>query len=241
VARTSEGASGTLDEIRRSAHHGSYAPADVLDAPHLLELANHPRMLALAAGYLGCPPSLYSLNCFWTFAGHAQPALVAQRFHRDPDDLRFCTLFAFLTDVGAQTCPHSYVVGSHDYRSFDPLLLERARAAGLTPEQAQELLQLTYVGDGNTVCLDPYVERLLGDRIVRMTGRAGTCFAEDTYGLHKGTNPSGGDRLVFWARYGLGPNLAYTLDRGEPLRADVKHRLPPTGAARYINRLVVKW
>ena len=241
VARVGEVEPTSLDELRSEVHHGAYAPADVLAAPHLLELANRPDVLAIAADYLGCTPSLYSINCFWSFSGHAQPAAVAQRFHRDPDDLRFCTLFAFLTDVDAKTSPHSYVIGSHDYRAFDPLLLERARDAGMSEQQAHELLRLTYEGDGNRVNLDPYVDHLLADRVVQVTGPAGTCFIEDTYGLHKGTNPSGGDRLVFWARYGLGPNLGYWLDRRAPLRIDVGDRLPRSAMTRYINRLVVQW
>lgn len=69
--------------------HAGYALPDVIDAPHLLELANSDRILSLVESYLGCRPTLYSLNAFWSFPGsHAlRPDL--QKFHRDRDDFKF--------------------------------------------------------------------------------------------------------------------------------------------------------
>jgi hypothetical protein len=54
----------TPEECARLANCGSYSREDVLGAPHLLELANRSELLALAEAYLGCTPTIYSVNFF---------------------------------------------------------------------------------------------------------------------------------------------------------------------------------
>lgn len=239
VAALAKEPPGTIESIRGREHYGAYDVADVLAAPHLLELANHPDLLSAAAAYLGCVPSLYSVNCWWTFGGHSTAAPVAHRLHRDPDDLRFCTLFVYLTDVEPDAGPHIYVTDTHDCERFDPELIKRLANAGIGASEAQILLNSTYQNDGNEGPLDTIIALALPERVRQLTGKAGSALLEDTYGLHKGTSLSKTDRLMFWARYGLGPNYAYDCDKTRPRAVEWRDRLPDSPLTRYVNRLVI--
>jgi hypothetical protein len=239
VATKAEEPPSTIEAIRDRFHYGAYDVGDILAAPYLWELANSADLLSAAAIYLGCVPSLYSVNCWWTFGGHETPAAVAQRLHRDPDDFRFCTLFVYLTDVGGESGPHIYVTESHNCERFDPELQTRLVRAGMEPAAAEQMINFTYYKDGNEAPLDDMVTAVMPERLRTLTGRAGSALLEDTYGLHRGASLSRIDRLMFWARYGLGPNYAYDLDKTRPRKLDWHSRLPDTPLTRYVNRLIV--
>ncbi len=214
-------------------HYGSYALADVVAAPHLLELANHPTVLGTAARYLGCMPTLYSVNAWWSFAGHGK-APVSQEFHRDLDGFRFCTLFVFLTDVGPATGAHVFIRRSHRVDLTAAILRREAPRLlaehGLTPT-LDDLYGRT-AGYGR----DPLYEALFRGHIDTITGPAGTGFIADTAGLHKGVPLTEGRRLMFWARYGLYRNNGTVSPVAASLAA---RRLNDDPATSYINRCIV--
>lgn len=159
-------------------HVSHYRDEDIVRIPHLLELANHPRVLAPVARWLGGRPTLAALRLWWsTPSGDGTPEN-AELFHRDVDDLRFVKLFIYLTDVTDDTGPHVFVDGSH--------LVDR-----LTEIRRYE---------------DDEVEAAFGaEHIHRLVGRAGTAFLENTYGMHRGVPPITGPRLIFQPLYALGP------------------------------------
>lgn len=159
-------------------HVSHYRDADIVRVPHLLELANNPRVLAPVARWLGGRPTLAALRLWWsTPSGDGTPEH-AELFHRDVDDLRFVKLFVYLTDVTDSTGPHVFVDGSH--------LVDR-----LTEIRRYE---------------DEEVEAAFGaDTIRRLVGPAGTAFLENTYGMHRGVPPVAGPRLIFQPLYALSP------------------------------------
>jgi hypothetical protein len=239
TAGTAMAPPGPLSEIRSQSHYGAYSLDRVLSAPHLLEIANDPLLVGAASKYLGCVPTLYSVNCWWTFGGHETKAAVAHNFHRDPDDIKFCTLFIYLTDVTEDASSHEYVASSHNPPRFEADMIERGAKAGLDKAQAQALVRLTYEQDGNIPEVDGIVATYLGDRIRRVHGPAGFAMLEDTFGLHRGTPHPKTDRLMFWARYGLGLNQGFLLGRHEPARFDWRRRLTDSPLTRYVNRLII--
>ena len=91
-----------LNQARISHHYGVHQRRDVLNAPHLLEIANHPNVLSLVKDYLGCDPVILHLNVWWSFKKR-RVAPVAQRFHRDPSAGKVCALFVYLTDADETT------------------------------------------------------------------------------------------------------------------------------------------
>ena len=231
VATKSDGVERTVDQCAALGGQGAYRLPDIIQAPYLIELANRDDILSLMEAYLGCVPSIYSMNAFWTFPD--PPALIPglQTYHRDHDDFRFCTMFVFLTDTAPGDGAHFYVRGSHRVD-----LVER-RLKAKAPESAAMHLQALFaksaaIADATVDLMDPQIDTV--------SGPAGTVLLEDTLGLHKGQVPKA-PRLLAWIRYGLYKNNANLTDKITPVPAHlVAGRVPDTPRHRYINRLIIE-
>jgi hypothetical protein len=233
VAGKSDRVGRTVEECATRGHYGSYTIEDVLKAPFLPEIANREDILSLAESYLGCPPTLYSVNAFWSFPEQSRPWAGIQTFHRDFDDFRFCTMFLFLTDLTADNGAHYYIPGTHK-----PEFVEKIVAEKLAANPALQIDQgslFTENADLNDVCA-----LLFSDIVQTVTMPAGGAVIEDTYGLHKGDIPKS-PRLVVWLRYGLYKNLTNQRDHIVPLaRNSLVGRIPDTPRHKFINRLMVE-
>lgn len=152
-------------------------PSDVLTAPYLLDLANDPAILKIATAYFGCKPLISVLSAWWSYPTALGPQQ-AENFHRDVDDWRFLKLFLYLTDVEADNGPHVFVRWS---------------------PQSDKLTAIQRLDD------DDVIHTFGRQSIVSVTGKAGTSFLENTYGLHKGTPVASGVRLLFQVIYSLNP------------------------------------
>lgn len=154
---------------------GMYTAEQIVRAPHVMELFNHPRLLQLAQAYIGCKPTLDNVGCWWSYSGRSQ-AKGTQKFHRDFDSLGGFKVFFYLTDVGPEQGPHEYVRGSHRNQALDT-------GAGIP----DDVLWQHY---------DP-------SRTLVITGKAGASFMADTFGIHRGQLPASGTRLLLSAQYNL--------------------------------------
>lgn len=170
-----------LLEVEAGATMASYPLSTVVACPGLLEAINAPDILSIAAGYVGCKPTISSLGVRWSFP-EAREREGTQLFHRDPDDWRFLKLFVYLTDVGPDAGPHVFVCGSHETaarlraRPYGRAALERKFGAG---------------------------------RIRTITGPLGTSFMADTHGIHRGEPPVGAARLILQVQYSVLPIFAF--------------------------------
>lgn len=181
-----------------------YSLADVLGCPHLLELANSPPLIRLAAHYIGCKPTISAIALRWSYPREGIGTGL-QGFHRDCDDWRFIKVFAYLTDVDEGAGPHVYISGSHRERC----------SMRLAPYTDAEV-----------------AARYGQQRMVKITGPAGTFFAVDTHGVHKGLLPSSKPRLLLQIQYSLLPVYMYDYAPAAGAQeARVDH---------YINRLLLK-
>lgn len=222
-------------EARRY-HFGAYDLATLLKLPHLLELANRPELVAMAEAYLGCVPTIYGLNLWWSFAGHPDLASSNNHLHRDRDDVGFCTLFLYLTDVDEESGPHVFIRGTHRRQALDRLFASGVPSDVEVAGERRSLETLTCRIERN----DELFERVFRDQLVRLVGPAGTAALIDTNGLHRGDLPRRRDRLLFSARYGFGRASTYVQNRLAPLpRAGFEHRLPWSPKDRYVNRLFI--
>lgn len=158
-----------------------YSLRDIIDCPHLLELANSPFFLRLATKYIGCKPTISAMGLRWSFPSSVTGSGL-QAFHRDSDDWRFVKIFVYLTDVDHTSGPHVYVRGSH---------LTKAT------------MRLYPYSD------DTINENYGSERLITVTGPKGFGFAADTYGIHKGTVPTSSPRLMLQIQYSLLPVYAY--------------------------------
>jgi hypothetical protein len=171
-----------LDAVPDNVHVAEYSTEHILASPDVLAIANHPRLLAAAARYLGCKPTISNLSIWWSLPADGT-AQEAENFHRDVDDWRFVKLFVYLSDVGPGAGPHCFVRGSHrSWRFVRKRRIDDAEVAAVFP--AADMLQIQ--------------------------GKTGDAFLEDTFGLHKGQPPRSERRLLFQVEYSVNPIAVYT-------------------------------
>jgi hypothetical protein len=228
----------SLAEARRQGQMAGYTMDQLLRTPGLIDVFNRPDIVDFVQSYLGCVPTLYSINGWWSFPAASPQSINVQYFHRDSDDWRFCTLFVYVTDVDELAGPHQVVEGSHTLSGMRRLL-ERARAAG------RDISGFDAAGSFiNTIGppLSAHTEQLFERDTVSVTGPAGTMFLVNTLALHRGLVPTRTPRLMLWARYGLGPNTnSADLEQGPLCRSQLVTDLRDTPRNRYINRLLFEF
>jgi Phytanoyl-CoA dioxygenase (PhyH) len=144
-------------------------------------------VLRIVSGYLGMFGRLAALD-LWYNIPTTGPAVMSQRWHRDPEDRRLVKTFLYLRDVDETTGPFCFVRGSHN---DGPLKHIRPPTVGMYPE-------------------DGFVEKNFRPHLIRIcTGKAGTLIFADTTGFHKGGRPTKDARLLF--------NGVYTTNASIPL------------------------
>lgn len=221
----SDGEVAALQAVPRDRNYACYRYLDLWASPHLLELATQDRLLDFAHAYLGCTPTLYALNAFWSLPDRpAEPQREA--FHRDIEDFRSLAVFVLLTPVEAATeGGHHYVEGSHDLALLEALL--RADGVGTKMEY---LVAGTFVG--------PMSLRLFHRNARRFHGPPGAAFGIDPYGLHRSVGPRQRPQLLLELRFGTFFNeqlFDMHLSRAVGLRHLMRQILAPDrGQARRI-------
>lgn len=165
----------------------------ILACPHLLQAMNHPDMLQVATGFLGCKPTLSGAGLRWSFPSEDPNAIEVQQFHRDAEDWKILRLFIYLTDVHPDCGPHQFVRRSH--RSGGRLRLK------------------PYT--------DRFIDEHYGrDKVETIHGPRGTAFMGDMWGVHRGVPPSARPRLLFNCTYAL---TGTPIFRYQPVRVADSH------------------
>jgi hypothetical protein len=229
-----------LAEVQKDSTYAGYTADQVMRAPYVIDALNDPALIDFMEAALGCVPTLYSVNAWWSLPATVPTGFGMQNFHRDNDDWRFFTLFYYLTDVDAEPGPHQLLPGSHTLAGTEAILASaRARGAGAPPFEARQ----SFLGEAYfSTAFSPYVERNLAPETIDVTGEAGTMFLANTLTIHRGLMPSRKPRLILWARYGLGPNTnSVDLEQGPLGRFQVPTSLTDTPRNRYINRLLFEF
>lgn len=199
-------------QAHKSCFHAYYCDQDVVRTPHLMAVANHPRVLQSIESLFGCKPTIASIYIWWLLDGYDYSDSEADYFrwnathlHRDVDDWAQIKLFIYLTDVDEQSAPHLYLQGSH--------------RGGIASGQKHLMLD--------------DVQKNCPEKLRTVTGPAGTAWLENTFGFHLGTLPKGHDRLIVAIGYSLLPQPFTTSPR------QYQPDLDPFAYDPYINRLWV--
>jgi hypothetical protein len=179
--------------IRRNGLRDDYRPEDLLESPDIRALVADPFIQDIAAAYLGCTPIFTQLSA-WRSREDPQASAeelsdAAQLFHYDYDWPAFLKFFIYLTDVGPENGPFTFVVGTH----------ERKR----------------HWSDGRRD--DSYMESTYPGMARAVTGKAGDLIIADTVGYHKGERVREGERLMLQLEFAvsrIGASFQY-----EPLPA----------------------
>jgi hypothetical protein len=152
-------------------------PDDLVNDADVQALMADASVLSVAQAYLGSSPVLDTVNMWWTTAASSRAdSNAAQLYHFDMDHVRWLKFFVYLTDVGPDNGPHCFVAGSHSTGGIPRDFLSRGYVR-LTDEEVAQAYP--------------------ADRLVTITGPAGTILAVDTRGLHKGAPVRTADRLMF--------------------------------------------
>ena len=165
-----------------------YDTPTVMRAPGVLDLLADPMLQQLAAAYLGCEPIFTGVDAWWSLADAEADdqalSFAAQLFHFDHDWPVFLKFFFYLTEVGSNDGPFTYVLGTHkDKREWQ---------------------------DGRVS--DAKIKAAYGDRVHAVLGAPGDLIAADTVGYHKGERVRRGPRLMLQVEFGatrLGAGFQY--------------------------------
>jgi len=216
----------TFEEIQVSgAHYASYSRETVLNTPHLLEVCNETSLVGIVSSYLGCPATLQSMNLFWTFSTKQSGGVSV--FHRDQNDFRSVSFYIFLTRVDLESGPHEYIRGSANLEFCD----RRIREANLSTVRGIDFF--------NPPWAQHLVTEVFQKDVSVMSGPAGTAFISDPYGLHRGVAPSGSDRLLFYAVFGIMP-LDTSGRNSQLTSSEFVQRVVNSRDSQFRNRVVIR-
>ncbi|MDG2284794.1 MAG: phytanoyl-CoA dioxygenase family protein [Alphaproteobacteria bacterium] len=211
-----------------------YSEPDVVAAPHLGRIANHPDVLARVAGFLEVPPTIQYLASWWSFSGR-DTAKDAQLFHFDRACYRFLKLFVFLTDVTMDTGPHCFVEGSGRHADWQKRYDEIRRT---DPDRAAHFWSMLQAQRRE----DEDIAAFFGPENIRyIQGKAGAAFLVNTAAFHKGVPPKSEDRLIFQALYTMLPTIKHGAPRTKHQGYHRAIANPGVEDAylRYVNRLII--
>ena len=146
----------------------------------LLKVALDQRLLEIVATYFGLWPTLHSVAAWLNYPTDEPPA-VSQLWHRDPEDLQIIKVFIYLSDVGEQSGPFSYIPRTHSFGAE----VERARVCEHSKRLSNEEMARVFEPSSWRVC----------------TGAADTMILADTIGYHRGGKPTSGVRVLVTFTY----------------------------------------
>ena len=135
----------------------------------MLDIANDATVLSVVERYLGTVPTILGMSAWWSFAD-PMGATEAQLFHVDIDDLRFCKMFIYLTDVEKDTGPFTYMEGTHDLEYIGDIRQQWPGGVAEFDNWYRRTLRKT----------DGQIKRVFGCDPVQITGPGGTLFVSCT-------------------------------------------------------------
>ncbi len=223
---------------------GYFRLEDVAAAPHLLETALGVLCRGVATHYIGCTPTLYGLDAWWSFASGNGRFRHVTDYHRSLDDYRACHLYILLTDVDERTGTHEIIRSTHRMDACEAML-ETAQVSD------DETWNYTLVGRGRLDLRQMFVgngagkndayKDLFAGAFDRIYGPAGTTYVVEPFALQLPITAKRGRILVFRASFGLFDNAGAATVRPRPVpRAMIENRLPDDTRFQYIHRLLFR-
>jgi hypothetical protein len=152
----------------------------LIDNPVVQKLMADRSIIAVAQNYLQAQPIVDIVAMWWNAASERPDKQAAQFWHFDMDRIKWLKFFIYLTDVGPENGPHSFVEGSHRTGGISASLLQKGYSR-LTDEEVSS--------------------NYPPEKFVEFTAPRGTILAEDTRGLHKGKHVTKGDRLMLQLQF----------------------------------------
>lgn len=236
------------DAVKRGGHpFGSYDLQTILQAPHIAELLSDREVIGLIGNYFGCLPTVSSVNLFWSFAFEKQEAKGPQRFHRDVDDVRTCTMFINLTDTSRDDGAHCYIPRTHTVGAMAEDFPAQKNAA--LPPDLNPLTHPLRPEDFFTLPLNGYAfdklyQHFYADRMHYLYGPRGSVVITDNYGIHRGIPPKSRDRLILWVSFALTATHTQSVNvkpQKRPRVEELAGRVEDNPISRYVLRNMINF
>lgn len=174
---------------------------EIANVAEVLDIANNRTLIQTISSYLGCMPTITSIECWWSGAqtNETKTFFKDDLYHRDAEDFKFIKLFVYLTDVDFDSGPHMFIPETH----LSDFLVRRGTIE-------DEEIEKFYPNHSPLV----------------ITGKAGTAFLEDTWGIHRATPLQKGCRLMLAITYGItGFNVQSPKEPYVPKRHDLNSHI----------------
>jgi hypothetical protein len=233
-----------INAVKDKSNFGSYDLSTSVLAPHVAEIISDPDIINLMADYFGCLPAISGVNLFWSFVKDGKSRGV-QRFHRDVDDYKSCTMFVNLTDTKEDDGAHCYIEKTHSIERLKSIFKEERNddfPSDLNPFgrriTAEDLFQLPLHG----YSFERIYDHFLKEHMIPLYGEKGSVILTDNYGIHRGL-PAKNDRLILWVSYALTATQVPISEGAKSQRRvkyeKLRHRIPDTKMNRYVLRNIV--
>ncbi len=146
-------------------------------------LALDDRVLTIIGTYMGMTPKFHEFALAEITAVPSRTEKIgSMRWHRDPHDVRLCKMFLYLSDVGLDNGPFTYLTFSN-YNNKYRALFPQIPPSGIYPPDGE-------------------VEKRINPAdVARCIGKAGTIVFADTSGLHWGGHVEKGHRRMLTAGF----------------------------------------
>lgn len=174
------------------------------DLNPFIRLALERKVLDVVNSYMEMFSKFFYFSLAETIPDPEQDPIRSQRWHRDPDDIKLCKMFIYITDVDEESGPFTYIRQSH----------MGGRWRGVFEQKVPQRIR---PDDG---VVEKFVQR---EYIKVCTGRAGTIIFCDTSGLHRGGLARSKHRLMFTAEYSpAGAMTPILYDLPDSLKREVR-------------------
>jgi hypothetical protein len=169
-----EGSLFTLENLPKNTHTAYLSKENSTPLFDMIsKIGEDPRILEIVESYIGVKPSIDNIDLWYSFPTSEKPK-EAENFHRDTDSPKFLKLFIYLTDVDQYSGPHSYIKATHKSNKFI----------------------------ANKRFIEEEIYETFGhESDIKFTGKAGSNFIVDTYGIHRGLQPKTKKRILAQIRY----------------------------------------
>ncbi len=246
-------AENRLDNIQRYVGYGaevysfgSYSLADAVQAPHLLELSVHPKLLEIGRRHLGATPLLSKIYVHWDFPNntHLVPGGVTiGDYHRDLNDFGMFWVYMYLSDVDVESGPHASISKSHRF-DFVRQRFDAAIAAGAVFPHLDREMTVFDLFDGYGYQVPQHVKLKLFENDQKFFfGPRGTIIASNGIQLHKIHQPQRKRRLIVALRYqvSMSPRTSPERECDNVPAFVVEGRIPDNAGIRAVLRPILAW
>lgn len=176
-----------------------FSVTDLFPDKYLYQLAYSSFVFDVVNNVFNFTPNVRYISVWCNFSNNKKEVIETQIFHRDSDDTNLLKAFVYLNDVNENNGPFAFIQGTH--RKFRSLFF-------------WWFLKLFRLRDRSASLSDSSVRKYFNkNRIKTIVGKAGSCILADTNGLHKGTKPKIGYRILVNIIYTSSKPLVKELDK----------------------------